>query len=44
MKGGAYYTMMRTPHYVYREFLYQDIIQGRANSDMTVSGDLLWNS
>jgi hypothetical protein len=41
MKGGAFYTMMKTPHYAYRELLRQNIIQGRADSDMTVSGDLL---
>jgi len=41
MKGGAFYTLIRTPHYAYRELLYQNIIQGRADSDMAVSGDLL---
>jgi hypothetical protein len=39
--GRAFYTMMRTPHYAYRELLRQNIIQGRADSDMAVSGDLL---
>jgi len=41
MKGGAFYTMMRTPHYAYRELLYQNIIQGRADSDIAISGDFL---
>jgi len=41
MKGGAFYTMMKTPHYAYRELVRQNIIQGRADSDMAVSGDLL---
>jgi hypothetical protein len=41
MKGGAFYTLMKTPHYAYRELLNQNIIQGRADSDMAVSGDLL---
>ena len=41
MKGGAFYTMMKTPHYAYRELLSQNIIQGRADSDMAVSGELL---
>jgi hypothetical protein len=41
MKGGAFYTLIRTPHYAYRELLYQNVIQGRADSDMIVSGDLL---
>jgi hypothetical protein len=41
MKGGFFYTMMKTPHYAYRELLYQNIIQGRADPDISVSGDLL---
>jgi len=41
MKGGAFYTLMKTPHYAYRELLRQNIIQGRADPDMAVSGDLL---
>jgi len=41
MKGGAFYTLIRNPHYAYRELLFQNIIQGRADPDMTVSGDLL---
>jgi hypothetical protein len=42
MKGGAFYTLMKTPHYAYRELLYQNIIQGRADPGMAVSGDLLF--
>jgi len=42
MKGGFFYTMMKTPHYAYRELLYQNVIQGRADPDMAVSGDLLF--
>jgi hypothetical protein len=41
MKGSAFYTLAKTPHYAYRELLYKDIIQGGADSDMAVSGDLL---
>jgi len=41
MKGGAFYTLMKTPHYAYRELLYQNIIQGRVDPGMAVSGDLL---
>jgi hypothetical protein len=41
MKGGAFYTIMKTPHYAYRELLFQNIIQGRADPGMAVSGDLL---
>jgi hypothetical protein len=41
IKGGALYTLAKTPHYAYRELVYQDIIQGRADPKMAVSGDLL---
>jgi len=41
MKGGAFYTLMKTPHYAYRELLYQNVIQGRVDPGMAVSGDLL---
>jgi outer membrane protein OmpA-like peptidoglycan-associated protein len=41
MNGGALYTLAKTPHYAYRELTYQNIIQGRADPKMTVSGDLL---
>jgi len=39
MKGGAFYTMIRTPHYAYRELLYQNIIQGR----WTTTSGLAWD-
>jgi hypothetical protein len=32
---------MKTPHYAYRELLWQNVIQGRVEPDMAVSGDLL---
>ena len=41
MRGGALYTLMKTPHYAYRELMYQNVIQGRADPGMAVSGDLL---
>jgi len=41
MKGGAFCTLMKPPHYAYRELLQQNVIQGRADPDMAVSGDLL---
>ena len=41
IKGGTMYFLFRNPHYAYRELVFQDIIQGRADPDMTVSGDLL---
>jgi len=41
MKGGLFYSAFKNPHYAYREMLYQDIIQGRADPDMAVSGEML---
>jgi len=41
IKGGLFYSLMKNPHYAYREMVYQDIIQGRSDPRMTVSGDLL---
>ena len=40
-KGGPMYTIFKTPHYAYREMVYQDIIQGKTNPRMIVSGDML---
>jgi len=41
MKGGLFYSAFKNPHYAYREMVYQDIIQGRADPNMAVSGDML---
>ena len=41
VKGGMWYSLTKSPHYAYRELVYQDIIQGRADPKMTVSGDQL---
>ena len=41
LKGGIMYSLFQTPHYAYRELVYQNIIQGRADPKMNVSGDLL---
>jgi len=41
IKGGPMYTIFKNPHYAYREMVYQEIIQGRADPGMTVSGELL---
>ena len=40
LKGGMFYSLSQSPHYAYRELLYKDIIQGRVDPEMTVSGDL----
>lgn len=41
IKGGLFYTLSKNPHYAYRELLYRDIIQGRSDPEMAVSGDFL---
>ena len=41
IKGGLFYTLFKNPHYAYRELVYQDIIQGRSDPQMAVSGDTL---
>ena len=41
VKGGPMYSLLKNPHYAYREMVYQDIIQGRADPGMSVSGELL---
>ena len=39
LKGGWFYTMLKTPHYAYRELVYLGVIQGRTDPHMAVSGD-----
>jgi len=41
IKGGAFFSLFKNPHYAYRAMVYRGIIQGRADPQMTVSGDLL---
>jgi hypothetical protein len=41
IRGGIMYTGFKSPRYAYRELVQQGIIQGRADPDMAVSGDLL---
>jgi hypothetical protein len=41
MKGGLMYSLTKSPHYAYRELVYQGIIQGRSDPNLAVSGDLL---
>jgi len=41
IKGGLWYSLTKNPHYAYRELVYQDIIQDRADPAMTVSGEQL---
>ena len=39
LKGGPMYALFKTPHYAYREMLQNDIIQGRAEPGMNVTGN-----
>ena len=39
LKGGFFYSMAKNPHYAYRELVYQDVIQGRTDPEMIVSGE-----
>ena len=41
IRGGPMYSIFKSSHYAYREMVYQDIIQGRADPGMAVSGELL---
>ena len=41
IKGGALFSLFKNPHYAYRAMVYRGIIQGRADPQMFVSGDLL---
>jgi hypothetical protein len=41
IKGGALFSLFKNPHYAYRVMVYRGIIQGRADPQMTVSGNIL---
>jgi hypothetical protein len=41
IKGGAFYSLFKSPHYAYRALVYKGVIHGRADPEMIVSGDLL---
>jgi outer membrane protein OmpA-like peptidoglycan-associated protein len=38
--GGILYSLTNSPHYAYRELIYKDVIRGRADPAMNVSGEL----
>ena len=38
INGGALFRITKTPHYAYRELVYNNIIQGRSDPSMKVSG------
>ena len=39
VKGGIWYSLAKNPHYAYRELVYQDVIQGRTDPEMTLTGE-----
>ncbi|MCL2721275.1 MAG: OmpA family protein [Treponema sp.] len=39
IKGGMMYSMRGSPHYAYRELVYLEVVQGRTDPAMTVSGE-----
>jgi len=41
IKGGLFYSLTKNPHYAYREMVHQNLVQGRIDPQMPVSGDLL---
>jgi len=41
MKGGIMYTLRKNARYAYRELLFRNIIRGRTDPDMLVSGEQL---
>ena len=38
VKGGMFYSMMKSPHHAYRELVYKRVISGNADPGMPVSG------
>jgi hypothetical protein len=38
LKGGLLYSFFKNPHYAYRELVYRQAIQGKADPQMAVSG------
>jgi len=41
INGGALFSLFKNPHYAYRAMVYRNIIQGRTDPQMLVSGELL---
>jgi len=39
VKGGIWYSLAKNPHYAYRELVYQDVIQGKTDPEMTLTGE-----
>ena len=41
IKGGLFYTIFKNPHYAYRTLVYYNIIQGRADPQMYITGEFM---
>jgi len=41
IQGGVMYSITGSPHYAFRELVYRDVIQGRADPYMRISGEQL---
>ena len=41
LEGGIMYSITRSSHYAYRELIYRNVIQGRVDPYMSVSGEML---
>jgi hypothetical protein len=39
LKGGLIYSLVKNPHYAYRELVFKSVIQGKAYPKMLVPGD-----
>jgi hypothetical protein len=41
LKGGLMYRLLQNPRYAYRELVYREVIQGRTDPELAVSGEML---
>jgi hypothetical protein len=41
IKGGLFYSINKNSHYAYRELVYKNIIQGKSDPGMKLSGERL---
>ena len=41
INGGLFFSLFKNPHYAYRAMVYREIVQGRSDPQMSVSGELL---
>jgi hypothetical protein len=41
IKGGLFYSLIKNPHYAYRELERRNVFRGKSDPRMTVSGDYL---